>query len=867
MAEYDENVSRQTVPLNGSADVPAPLYGCVICCTSVPDEKRTQLAEYAKQMGAVHTYDLTLDVTHLIVGEYDTPKFRYVAQKRLDVLPMMISWIEAVRELWINDQEIDMPLLEQQHRLPTFHSLRFSMTGCDDPTERLEIAAQVKANGATYEGDLTKSITHLISFRTEGPKYKAAKTWKLKIVSIEWVRDSLERGMILDEKLYDPALPPNERGKDAWDKTAPKRTSLGKRSRADSTTGLDGGKRKLRRTASTKLSTQNEQIWGDIVGAGAAGSVTQVDRSGQWGTNDEETPKPKSQPPIVEAQKPNLSIQSTIENPRPAEGIFSGCRFYTHGFPPARTRILHGHLFSNGGEVVETVEDLVRESRKYQPNRLFRMLPHDLPVPDFPPLPDSQLPIETITFWWLERCLHHKKFLDPNDHVVGRPFPVFPIEGFSDMIVSSSAFAGIDLLHFQRAVELLGATYSEDFTPKSSVLVTKSMAGLRKDKYDHAQEWKIPILGADWIWESISAGTKLSTSKYRCRSQKRSDSLPNTGVGKLASRHNRTRSEMSKTEPRTSSHSSKSSMKPPPPNSGLDNTAFSTEDRSSKASTKPPPNVGPDSTAFSTEDPSDEHAEAPVKPSRRSKLDKTAFSIDGPANPPTPNDPEEEIPPNNTAPKEEYHTQGFPSVPDISTSNSEEISQDLVYKSKPLTEIDGNSPTRTVSTAPAPTDHPAPRQDQAGLTSAISTLLAKAKTAPLHPAPEPRKRGRIIGRVPSNMSTGSNRSRDTSVDSTATHGHPVEYPPYNDSTPNDRIQMLLNGDKPTEEVDSQPPATQLQYEDTESNEAREVLMAKMRGEKVDRRGVRERERAVTLADYAEGPIARNTRRTGRGALM
>lgn len=74
--------------------------------------------------------------------------------------------------------------------------------------------------------------------------------------------------------------------------------------------------------------------------------------------------------------------------------------------------------------------------------------------------------------------------------------------------------------------------------------------------------------------------------------------------------------------------------------------------------------------------------------------------------------------------------------------------------------------------------------------------------------------------------------------------------------------MLLNGDKPTEDVDSQPPATQLQYEDTESNEAREVLMAKMRGEKLERRGMKEK--AVTLADYADQP--RNTRRTGRGAL-
>ncbi len=83
-------------------------------------------------MGAVHRYDLTLDVTHLIVGDYDTPKYRYVAKERPDVRPMTTKWIEAIRELWINDHDIDLDSLEREHTLPTLHSLKFSMTGCDD---------------------------------------------------------------------------------------------------------------------------------------------------------------------------------------------------------------------------------------------------------------------------------------------------------------------------------------------------------------------------------------------------------------------------------------------------------------------------------------------------------------------------------------------------------------------------------------------------------------------------------------------------------------------------------------------------------------------------------------------------------------
>jgi DNA replication regulator DPB11 len=83
-------------------------------------------------MGAVHKYDLTPDATHLIVGDYNTPKYKYVARERPDVEPMAVEWIEKIRDLWVNDQEIDFEALQREYKLPTFHSLRFSMTGCED---------------------------------------------------------------------------------------------------------------------------------------------------------------------------------------------------------------------------------------------------------------------------------------------------------------------------------------------------------------------------------------------------------------------------------------------------------------------------------------------------------------------------------------------------------------------------------------------------------------------------------------------------------------------------------------------------------------------------------------------------------------
>jgi DNA replication regulator DPB11 len=610
--------------------------------------------------------------------------------------------------------------------------------------------------------------------------------------------------MILKEELYDPALPEEERGKGAWDRTKPKRTSLGKRSRDDSTTSLEGGKRKLRRTASTKLSTQNDGLWGDIVGGGA---VAQVSRSGIWEVDDSDAlPQngPTKQKIPVDNPK-NGSLQSTIENPPRKRGMFNACRFFLLDFLPAQKQILQEHVVFNDGEISSTMNELVHNLDKSPEIRLFRVVPHDLPNSQHPPLPESQIPIQTVTVWWLERCLHKKVFIEPTDHVIGRPFPVFPIESFSGITISTSAFSGIDLLHVTKAVKLIGAEYSEDMTPQSTVLVTKSATAVRKDKFDHAQDWKVPIVTAEWLWDSIRDGEMKPLARYQIRAKKRSESLPNAkgkDVPKPLPQAERVKSDVGRPALSSSSILPKSSARPP----------------------------------------------------RNSRLDNTAFDSDEPSV------------------KEEHQTQPIESLADSTGSTA----LDQTYKSEPLSERSLNSPTRTVSTAPAPSDHPRSKQ-QEDISIAISDLLAKTKTAAANPtqneAPEGRKRGpgRILGRVTSNISTGSGRSRATSVDSTATHGHPVEYPPYDSRNPragptaNEQIELLLHGNGAVnKDVDSQPPSTQLQYEDPDSTEAREMVMARMMGEKVQPKKYSLKEKAITVGDFMDR--SRTTRRTGKGNL-
>lgn len=85
-------------------------------------------------MGAIHKLDLTSDVTHLIVGDTDTPKYKFVARERPDVKCLMPAWIDAVRDSWMNGGETETESLERLHQLPTFHGLRVCVTGFDDCT-------------------------------------------------------------------------------------------------------------------------------------------------------------------------------------------------------------------------------------------------------------------------------------------------------------------------------------------------------------------------------------------------------------------------------------------------------------------------------------------------------------------------------------------------------------------------------------------------------------------------------------------------------------------------------------------------------------------------------------------------------------
>lgn len=92
------------------------------------------MAEVAVQMGAEHRFDLTSDVTHLIIGDSNTPKYRYVAREREDIKTLRLEWVEAVRKVWMKGEDVNIEALEAEYTIAAFAGLKICVTGFEDCT-------------------------------------------------------------------------------------------------------------------------------------------------------------------------------------------------------------------------------------------------------------------------------------------------------------------------------------------------------------------------------------------------------------------------------------------------------------------------------------------------------------------------------------------------------------------------------------------------------------------------------------------------------------------------------------------------------------------------------------------------------------
>jgi DNA replication regulator DPB11 len=466
-------------------------------------------------MGAQHKLDLTIDVTHLVVGDANTAKYKYVAKERPDVHVLSPQWIEAARELWMEGGDVNMSALQEEFRYPTLAGFQVCLTGFTNNDERTTIATTIQQHGADYHGDLTKQITHLIVAEPQGAKYNAAKDWGVITVSLKWLEDSVRRGMALDTSLYDPTIPLRDQGQGAYRTEVKSRQSLGKRqregeSRADN---ADAGPRKLRRAASSRLQNHSQDVW---QGISVRDSLIQPLNVDQWTATDAESQHTLGHEPSKNnenIEKADDSIVAPDTTTTQAQGIFSGWHVQIRGFDDIKSERIIGFLRPHGAKIAKTMADL--EEASSDPFFQYRcvLIPHDRPSQE-PRLDD--LPAGTIiaTEWWLERCLHYKQAFDPAENVLSQPMWDVLTDELAGMTISTTGFSGLEFRQHGEAIKLTGATYEDKLLPTLSVLVSGT-GKMKREKAFYAVKHNIPVVSADWLWETLRTKRKAPIEQYK----------------------------------------------------------------------------------------------------------------------------------------------------------------------------------------------------------------------------------------------------------------------------------------------------------------------------------------------------------------
>lgn len=807
---------------------------------------------------------------------------------------MAVGWIDAIRNLWVEDNPINFRALEKQWMLKTFETgggaleqagevgtttkLLCCISGMEKE-ERDEWIAKIQANGGTYSGSLDKSATHLIIREPTGKKYLASRKWQQHIVVPEWIEDSIKRGMILDETCYDPHLAREEIGLGAWVKREIRRKSLGKRLREAAEAQVESGRRKLRKTASIKLNSQRDNMWGDILGQQAS-----ANQSGVSLQAEEPTQPLPSDSMLRQQVSVKDSMGETNEGP---DGIFASCMFHISGFPRKHVEVLDTYITSRGGTLAASLEGLGGLQTVW---RRFVVVPQGSNSSSHPPVSDG---VEIVTDFFIEKCVYRKGTALPDSkaHVIGRPFPVFPIESFDKLSICTSGFTELDLLHISKAVRQLGARYEERFTAQCSILVCTSLGAVRKQKLDMAIAFGTPIVQSDWLWECISQGKRLSCQDFifpelKSRALK---GLPNKPLNRSKSASDMSKKPNTKTFTGRTESATRTSL-PGPDMSAFDDTPLTATDPPQSMSRNKP--FSKDSNITSEFETAPTHQAIPDSGSQQLPSRPVSQNTPKPLSERSANDI-------NKAPfKDQPPSQ--PSRKPLARVRSEICDSEAGDDDGGLFDFAGEDDDTTMQDTaqvedPIELEKRRLQQEKAekaaaerkALSNKLTTLLEgtagnnssksfdsnlsgataddnNARAAATGPPPGRRKRS-LIGRVISNVSAASSGSQESSTGGGGGRGlartHSAVIHHHEDDS--------SGNEEPT--VAAGPVATQIEYADPEALKSKEKLRSKMLGQSsvggaaavgAGKSFAGAADRRVMMSEMQDGAGGRSMRRRG-----
>lgn len=453
------------------------LDGFTFCCTGVKKELKDSIVEKCKSMGADHQDDLTQDAHFLLVGDQESHKYAFAAKSRLDITFLHPQFVEHLHAQWIAGDEVDLDAVVHEFRLPAFYGQILSTSNI---SERAPLVELIHEAGGVFDGYVNARKTNiLVTPLAKGNKYEFARKKGIPVVHPRWIEDSVRRGAMLELQPYHPRQPEERLGLGAveceggvWE-VHPTPWKLAERVVED--------QEKLFRRPKLRQTDLVTSLWNRLTQEPVAMS-TQDESASESAVSE---PKP---------------AKSTAKEPTPEpkqKPMFEGRKFMFAGFIKAQMKKLVTCVESHGATVVGS------ESQATE------IIVHvELPPDRYDSLITScDTPIHT--FWLIERSIYQKKF---TKDVWSSYVPEKDLVGFADINICITGFSGVELLHVEKLISMVGARYLTIFSEKTaSVLIAGSEAARKVQK---AHKWQVPVVSIEWLWDSAVTSKVMDVDRY-----------------------------------------------------------------------------------------------------------------------------------------------------------------------------------------------------------------------------------------------------------------------------------------------------------------------------------------------------------------
>ncbi|KAG5365801.1 hypothetical protein CJU89_0192 [Yarrowia sp. B02] len=438
------------------------LAGYVFCCTGVDGELKSSIAAKCRAMKGEIQDNLTPDANFLLVGNQESEKYLFASHQRLDMTFLHPQFIEQLHARWIAAESIELDDVIREFLMPVFFNKNLSVSNIE---ERKPLIDTIEEHGGIFDGNVKSQVTNfLVTPRAHGKKYDFAMRKGIPVVHPLWVEHCVNRGAMLDPSDFHPA------------------------------------REGVTKTDATWFEGRNPEPWREVARVTEEVARQQFRRpkvlkSGLWDSHNSITEsRAEIEAPFNED---DFDISSSREKEKSREGIFAGRSILFVGFIKVQLEKLQQTVVSHGATLAtsETTATNIIVHPEIPSDR-YDLLAASCTTP-------------ISTFWLVERSIFYKKW----KHDIWSSYvPEKDLVAFTNVNISISGFDGVELMHIEKLIAMLGARYKPVFGEKTGSVLVAASAHARKVR--NAQKWMIPVVSINWLWDSAVASKIMEVDRY-----------------------------------------------------------------------------------------------------------------------------------------------------------------------------------------------------------------------------------------------------------------------------------------------------------------------------------------------------------------